>query len=145
LVVACAESPAEQARGSDPATTTSSSVDRESTFTTVRPEDRTSDDLTHVIDAASADLASRLGVDPSLLEVEVAERMTWPDGRLGCPELDLPYTLEPVEGYRVVLGYEGHLYHFHVGSDATPRLCESLTRWGEGPGTPEPSIPPPIK
>jgi hypothetical protein len=101
--------------------------------------------LTPVTEAAKADLSARLGVDPSMIEVVVAEGVTWPDGRLGCPELDLPYTLEPVEGYRVVLGYEGRLYHFHVGSDGIPTLCESLTKRGEGPGTPEPSIPPPIR
>jgi hypothetical protein len=102
-------------------------------------------DLTPVTEAALADLATRLGMDSSAIEVVVAEGVTWSDGRLGCPELDLPYTLDPVEGYRVVLGYEGRLYHFHAGSDGMPKLCESLTERGEGPGTPEPSIPPPIK
>jgi hypothetical protein len=102
-------------------------------------------ELTPITAAASTELATRLGVDASAIEVAVAEPMTWPDGRLGCPELDLPYTLEPVEGYRVVLEYGGRLYHFHVGSDANPRLCESLTKGSGGPGRPEPSIPPPIK
>jgi hypothetical protein len=101
--------------------------------------------VTLVTEAATADLAARLGTDRAEIEVVVAEPMTWPDGRLGCPELDLPYTLEPVDGYRVVLEHGGRLYHFHVGSDANPKLCESLTKRGEGPGTPEPSIPPPIK
>jgi hypothetical protein len=102
-------------------------------------------ELTPITAAASTELATRLGVDASVIEVVVADTVTWPDGRLGCPELDLPYTLEPVDGYRVVLGYEGQLYHFHVGSDGIPKLCESLAKRGEGPGTPEPSIPPPIK
>jgi hypothetical protein len=110
-----------------------------SVTSTSRPE------LTSITAAASADLAARLGVEVSDINVAVAEATTWPDGRLGCPELDLPYTLEPVEGYRVVLAHEGRLYHFHVGSDATPRLCESLIKGSGGPGSPEPSIPPPIK
>jgi hypothetical protein len=105
----------------------------------------TSGELTKITEAASADLASRLGIDQSLIEVAVAEAVTWPDGRLGCPDFDLPYTLDPVDGYRVVLGHEGRLYHFHVGNDATPRICEGLTKRSEGPGRPEPSIPPPIK
>jgi hypothetical protein len=102
-------------------------------------------ELTPNTEAVIVDLATRLGVDESAIELVVAETVTWPDGRLGCPELSLPYTLDPVEGYRIVLGYEGRLYHFHVGSDGIPKLCESLTKRGQGPGAPEPSIPPPIK
>jgi hypothetical protein len=91
------------------------------------------------------DLSTRLGVAPSAIEVVVAEEITWPDGRLGCPDLSLPYTLEPVDGQRVVLGHESRLYHYHFGSEATPVLCESLSERSKGPGTPEPTIPPPIK
>ena len=115
-----------------------------STLSTVSTEGETPLELDTVTEAAQADLVARLGIDPTAVEVLVSERVTWPDGRLGCIDLSLPYTLEPVEGYRVVLGYEGQLYHYHVGSDAIPILCESLTERSGGPGTPQPSIPPPV-
>ena len=118
---------------------------RTSTLTIVTSDDTPASELSGIIESASATLAERLGVSASSLEVVVAERVTWPDGSLGCDDLDIPYTLDPVEGYRVVLGHEGRLYHYHVGSDAVPKPCESLTRRSDGPGSPEPSIPPPIK
>lgn len=114
-------------------------------MTTVSPPDSTPAEMAAITEAASADLAARLGVDTSAIVVVMAEAVTWPDGRLGCTDLALPYSLEPVDGYRLVLEHEGTRYHFHVGSDAIPKLCEGLTRRAKGPGSPEPSIPPPIK
>ena len=114
-------------------------------MTTVSSTDGTSVEIAAITETASADLAARLGVDTSAIAVVVAEAVTWPDGRLGCTDLALPYSLESVDGYRVVLEHEGTRYHFHVGSDAIPKLCEGLTRRARGPGSPEPSIPPPIK
>ena len=116
-----------------------------STLSTVSTENETPPELDSVTEAAVADLVPRVGVDASAVEVLVAERVTWPDGRMGCPGLAIPYTLEPIEGFRVVLGYEGLTYHYHAGSDAVPLLCESVTKRARGPGAPEPSIPPPIK
>jgi hypothetical protein len=142
MLAACGDNSAEPLATSSPLrmTTTTGPGSTLSTVTSTGDPD-----LIAITAAASADLADRLGVDRSLITIQVAEPMTWPDGRLGCPELDLPYTLDPIEGYRVVLGHEGRLYHFHVASDGIPKLCESLTKRGDGPGTPEPSIPPPIK
>ncbi len=116
-----------------------------STLITVSTEDETPPELDSVAEAAVADLVARVGIEPTAVEVLVAERVTWPDGRMGCPELATPYTLEPIEGFRVVLGYDGLTYHYHAGSDAAPSLCESVTKRTRGPGSPEPSIPPPIK
>jgi hypothetical protein len=116
-----------------------------STVTTVAPTEGTSSELDGIIEAATADLIERLDAESASIEVVVAEPITWPDGRLGCSDFTLPYTLEPVEGYRVVIRHEGRLYHYHVGSDATPRLCESLSKPSGRPEAPEPSIPPPIK
>ena len=108
-------------------------------------EGETPFELDSVMEAALADLVARLGIDPSAVEVLVSERVIWPDGRIGCPEPVRPYTMEQIEGFRVVLGYESRAYHYHAGSDAVPSLCESVTTRAGGPGAPEPSIPPPIK
>jgi len=124
--------------------TTSSAV-ASSTVATMGAVDDSQPEIGPVAEAAVADLVSRLDVDPSGIDVLVAERVTWPDGRLGCPEPVRPYTLEQVQGFRVVLGHEGRTYHYHAGSDAVPYLCGSMSRRAGGPGTPAPSIPPPIK
>jgi hypothetical protein len=116
-----------------------------STLITVSTEEEISPEVDSVAEEAVADLVARLGIDATAVEVLVAERVTWPDGRMGCPELATPYTLEPIEGFRVVLGHGGLTYHYHAGSDAAPSLCESVTKRARGPGSPEPSIPPPIK
>jgi len=116
-----------------------------STLSTVSTEDEAPSELDSVTEAAVADLVARVGIDATAVEVLVAEQVTWPDGRMGCPEVATPYTLEPIEGFRVVLGHEGLTYHYHAGSDAAPSLCESVTKRTRGPGAPEPSIPPPIK
>ncbi len=107
--------------------------------------DESQSELGLVTEAAVADLAARLEVEPSVVDVVVAERVTWPDGRLGCPESVRPYTLDQVEGFRVVVRYEDNNYHYHAAGDAVPSLCGSVTKRAGGPGTPEPSIPPPIK
>ncbi len=81
-------------------------------------------ELSPVVERARADLATRLGVEESAIEVVSAEFVTWSDGSLGCPQPGMMYTQALVEGSRVVLGYEGKLYPYHVGPDGEPFLCE---------------------
>ncbi len=38
------------------------------------------------VEGAIADLASRLGVDESIVALVSQEEVTWPDGSLGCPQ-----------------------------------------------------------
>lgn len=113
----------------------------------VRPRDRTDttavlttaeDVLSSVLTMAIADLAGRLRVEPSSIDVLVAEPMTWPDGSLGCPEPGLGHTQAVVEGYRVILRSGPRVYAYHAGPDGTPVLCPS----GEPDGGRE-FVPPP--
>ncbi len=81
-------------------------------------------ELSPVVERARADLATRLGVEESVIEVVSAELVTWSDGSLGCPQPGMMYTQALVEGSRVVLGSEGTLYPYHAGPDGEPFLCE---------------------
>ncbi|MFQ5522465.1 MAG: hypothetical protein ACE5F5_02660 [Acidimicrobiia bacterium] len=80
--------------------------------------------LAAVVELARADLAERLGLEESAIEVVLAELVTWSDGSLGCPQPGMMYTQALVEGSRVVLQVEGRFYDYHAGTDGEPFLCE---------------------
>jgi hypothetical protein len=52
--------------------------------------------------AVVADAARRFRVDTNAVVLADAERVTWPDGALGCPEPGIGYTQARVPGFRVV-------------------------------------------
>ena len=83
-----------------------------------------------IVEPAVTDLAGRLGVKPSEIEVVTAERVTWPDGSLGCPEPGVSYTQALVEGSKVVLGHDERVYLYHAGTDDQPFLCPSEDKDG---------------
>lgn len=75
------------------------------------------------VDVAIADLADRLSIDPSEIEVVSVEEVTWPDGSLGCPEPGMVYTQALVNGQRIVLLAEGIEYEYHSGGARDPFYC----------------------
>ncbi len=77
-----------------------------------------------LIDQAVADLAQRLGIAPSQITVLVAERLTWPDGSLGCPQKGMLYTQALVEGFRILLVAHGVEYAYHGADEGEPFYCE---------------------
>jgi hypothetical protein len=83
-----------------------------------------------IVAPARVDLAERLGVAPEEIEVVTAERVTWPDGSLGCPEPGMSYTQAMVEGSKVVLGHDDRVYVYHAGPDDQPFLCPSEDKDG---------------
>ena len=112
LVTACGAESAEQ--GTEGPTTSLSS-----------PESTTTDlggDMS-LVDAAIADLATRIVVPETEIEVLSEEDVTWPDGSLGCPEPGKSYTQALVEGGRIVLGHDETVYVYHFGGDRGPFLC----------------------
>ena len=77
-----------------------------------------------LIDQAVADLAQRLGIAPSQITVLVAERLTWPDGSLGCPQKGMLYTQALVDGFRILLVAHGVEYAYHGADGGEPFYCE---------------------
>jgi hypothetical protein len=75
------------------------------------------------IRAALADAARRTGIDAADLKVTSAERVTWLDGSLGCPEPDLMYTQALVPGYRVRIEAGSETLDYHAGARGAPLLC----------------------
>ena len=67
--------------------------------------------------AARRDLAARIGVAESRLELVAVESVEWRDASLGCPEPDRFYAQVITPGYRIALraGGEQHEYHSDAG------------------------------
>lgn len=86
-----------------------------------------------VADAAVADLANRLGGGAEAITVVLAQRETFPDGALGCPQPGHMYTQALVDGYRVVLAHGSREWLYTAGTDGVPHLCPSGEQDG---GTP---------
>jgi hypothetical protein len=95
-----------------------------------------------MIEQAIADLSDRFGLDRSAIEVLEAEAVTWLDGSLGCPQPGMIYTQALAQGYRVLLGSQGHTFAYHAGPDAVPFYCESPMEAGGGDPTPPPVVMP---
>lgn len=77
------------------------------------------------INDAKGDLAGRLAVAPATIEVARAERVTWPDGSLGCPRPGMLYTQALVRGYFVQLHANDRHWNYHGGRGGPPHYCDS--------------------
>ncbi len=81
-------------------------------------------DLDALTAAAAADLAATAGIAESEVEVVAAERVTWSDGALGCPEPGMMYTQALVPGYRIVLAAGGDEVAYHGAEGQPPARCD---------------------
>lgn len=81
--------------------------------------------LQPLVDLAAADLAGRLGVARSAIEVVSAQAVEWPDGSLGCPRPGMAYPQVMVDGTRIQLSVAGTVYDYHSGGTRPPFLCEN--------------------
>lgn len=72
---------------------------------------------------AVEDAARRTGADAAEVTVVAAEKVTWPDGAIGCPEPGQMYTMALVEGYRIVLEVDGAELAYHGAGDSPPAYC----------------------
>jgi hypothetical protein len=73
--------------------------------------------------ASIADLAGRLGVDTSSIEVVSVEEVTWRDGSIGCPQPGMSYTQALVNGSRIVLRVSGQDHQYNSGGGRDPFYC----------------------
>ena len=81
--------------------------------------------LQPLIDMAIADLAARLEIDPSEIEVVSGVLVIWPDSSLGCPEPDMVYTPATEDGSIIELAAAGRVFRYHTGGRTfEPFLCD---------------------
>ena len=117
LLAACSTSGSSPATGSEGTTPSSSQLEipHSSTGSGEVPADQ--------VEQVVTDAASGAGVDPSDVEVVVAEAVTWPDGSIGCPQPGQAYTQALVPGFRVVVEIEGEEMSFHAAEDGEFAFC----------------------
>jgi len=75
------------------------------------------------LDRAVADLAARLNVPASEIEIVSEEAVVWPDAGLGCPQPGVSYIQIMIEGHRIVLAHGDQMYDYHAGGSSVI-LCE---------------------
>jgi hypothetical protein len=80
-------------------------------------------DLQSMVEVVLDDAARRSGVQRAQLKVINAERVTWSDGSLGCPQPGVAYTQALVPGYRIRIEGGGEVFNYHAGRRGPPILC----------------------
>jgi hypothetical protein len=74
---------------------------------------------------AANDLAQRLNLGIEQITLVSAERVTWPDASLGCPQPGMIYAQVRQPGMRILLSAGGHIYAYHNAGKRSPFLCEN--------------------
>ena len=76
-----------------------------------------------ILDAILVDLENLLTAKRAEFDIVRSEAVRWNDGSLGCPEPGQMYTQSVVDGYRVVIEYQGGSYDYRATADGFFRLC----------------------
>ena len=77
-----------------------------------------------LVSHAKEDLAERLGIPITDIELLSFEEVVWPDSSLGCPQPGMRYLQVPSDGALIRLSAEGQVYDYHSGSNRGVFLCE---------------------
>jgi hypothetical protein len=78
-----------------------------------------------VVKQAMSDLAQRLGVSSTEIDVVRIEEVQWNDASLGCPEPGMMYAQVLTPGYQIILSAQGQEYDYRANLKAA-RLCEQV-------------------
>ena len=83
--------------------------------------------LQPAVDAATADLAARLNVDPASIVVTSAAEVTWPNSAAGCEQPGMVYMQVLVDGAEIILASNGVAYRYTSDGSGDPTLCQQKT------------------
>jgi hypothetical protein len=81
----------------------------------------------NLIDKATQDLAQRLSISVSQINLVNASEVVWADGSLGCPQKGMAYIQVLTPGYLIVLEYDNTNYEYHSGRDGNVSYCQNPT------------------
>ncbi len=84
--------------------------------------------LEQLVGQATADLGERLSIGEDAVEVTRAERVTWRDSSLGCPEPGMMYMQALQPGVLIELRAGGKSYRYHSTPDGPSRYCEKPSK-----------------
>lgn len=79
--------------------------------------------LQSLVEKAKEDLAGRLSVPASQIDVLEARDVVWPDSSLGCPKPGMLYMQALTPGYLIRLRADGQDYEYHAGRSRSVFLC----------------------
>ena len=79
-------------------------------------------DLQSIVAAAKQHAVAR-GLPAQAITIQSAQRVTWRDGSLGCPEPQVQYTQALVPGWRVILRVGDATYDYHAAANGHLILC----------------------
>ena len=80
-----------------------------------------------LIEKAKADLAQRLSISASQINVRGIQNVLWPDDSLGCPQPGMTYTQALVQGYLIILESQGREFEYHANLKNYIFYCENPT------------------
>jgi hypothetical protein len=87
-----------------------------------------------------ADAAKRMGVAENAVVLARAERVTWNDGSLGCPQPGMGYSQALVPGYRIVARTAERELTYHTDESRGAIACaQPLPRGPKDPSKPPPA------
>ena len=92
------------------------------------PPDPSGDEQNPLVAQAKEDLAARLGIQTSEIELLKYEEVVWPDSSLGCPQPGMEYLQVPSDGALIRLSAEGQVYDYHSGGNRGVFLCEQTLK-----------------
>ena len=90
--------------------------------------------LQGLIQTATADLASRLGIPADEITLAEFSEEEWSDSSLGCPQPGMSYLQVITPGYLIRLEANAQTYEYHSNRDTFFILCEN----SDSPSTPKP-------
>ena len=77
-----------------------------------------------------ADLEQRTSGKQADFDVQRVESVQWNDGSLGCAEPGQVYQQVPVNGYWIVIDYQGKVYDYRASDRGWFRLCKTAPDLG---------------
>src|ERR1044071_6399292 len=83
--------------------------------------------LQNLTEKAKADLAQRLSIAITQINVLEAKAVTWPNSSLGCPERGMAYTEVLTPGYLILLHVNNQDYEYHASKSSEVSYCPNPT------------------
>lgn len=90
-----------------------------------------------ILDSVVQDLSKRLSVSSQQIKVVQDMAVVWNDGALGCPKPGMMYTQALVNGYWIILEFEGQKFDYRATDKGYFFLCENGSLPVVSPGTPD--------
>ena len=94
-----------------------------SSVPSARERPQVASDLKSMVQAALADAARVAAPGAPTPQLIRAEKVTWPDGSLGCPMPGRMYTMALVRGYRIRIRSGSAELDYHAAERGSPFLC----------------------